>query len=706
MSYLIENPLIVLFIVLLTGVVVFAGTKIYNEIVLNKMLKHKQASMRVGNINPGFNKRIGILGSTVLAPLFVIALILITGTNNEIINTGNLAAINNSKDVISIYETFSDKMETNYRFSGIFTKNFDIDEITNDSMILEERSTVTYGFSGSDYLNSALGDSEQGNDDYSETNNQVLGVDEIDNVVTDGKYIYTIAEDTVVITLAYTVGLEEEALSSYKTLDFLQNNPDDCTNTTSITGMYVDDDYLVVLGSKNNSYCDEDGETLITNIFIDNWGGYYQQKDSSVYVFDKTEDFSLISEYEVSGDMIGTRKIDDNLYIVTTTYLPFEEEDFDVDEYLPYYMIGENKVETDYEDITYIEGVRPNAFTAFYALDLDHEQVDLEVVLGDAGYNLYVSDNNIYLVGGIYYFSPLVDFIETDDQVSERKTAIMKVAINGASLEYVTTGVIAGTTLNQFSMDEYDGNLRIATTTGSGSLINNRVFILDENLEKVSILENIGKEGEQIKSVRFTGGYGYIVTFRQTDPFYVLNLSDPYNPVKEGELEIPGFSTYLQPLGEDFMLGIGFGDSYGGTRGIKISIYDIRDKSNPVVFDEVIFDYSEFGHASTSVTYNHKDLLVSLSKGLIALPFNSYSKNDDGDREYNSGILVYNFNGVDGLTYKGFVQHEESSTENIYVYKSKFISEFFYTISNKYIKVSTIEDPETILNEVLLIDEE
>jgi uncharacterized secreted protein with C-terminal beta-propeller domain len=251
-------------------------------------------------------------------------------------------------------------------------------------------------------------------------------------------------------------------------------------------------------------------------------------------------------------------------------------------------------------------------------------------------------------------------------------------------------------------MDEYDGYLRITTTTSRWRFdnrdINNRLYILDEELKIVSVLENLGKPGETIQSTRFVGEYAYLVTFEQTDPFYVINVADPENPVVEGELEIPGFSSYLQPYGNDFMLGIGFGDSEGGTRGIKISLYDIRDKTNPQVFDEIIYDYSEFGFAYTSVTYNHKDLLISYQKGLIALPFTSYNYNTEEGQYYNSGIMVFHVDEILGLRFDGFVQHEVNADENVYVYKSKFIDQYLYTISNRYIKVSTIENPLEILN--------
>jgi uncharacterized secreted protein with C-terminal beta-propeller domain len=419
----------------------------------------------------------------------------------------------------------------------------------------------------------------------------------------------------------------------------------------------------------------------------------------SAKVYSIADDFELMTEYTFSGNFLGTRKIDDELFIVTNSYIPLYDEEINVDDYLPEYEVNNQLTTVPYEEIKYVEGVNPNSFTTFYGIDLSEEAVNTEVILGDGGYNLYVSEDNMYLAGRIWNYIAFADEI-VNPEVSETQTAIIKVKIDGADLTFDTYGTVGGYTLNQFSMDEQNGVLRIATTTGSwGTDINNRVFILNDELEVIGKVEGLGKPGETIKSVRFVGDYGYVVTFEQTDPFYVIDLSDNTNPEVLGELEITGFSSYLQPLGDDFMLGIGFGDSKGGTRGIKISVYDITDKTNPVVFDEVIYDYSEFGYAYSSVTYNHKDLLVNLSKGLISLPFSSYNYNND-DYEYNSGILVFGFDEEVGLSVKGYVQHEINSEEDVYVYKSKFISDYFYTISNKYIKVSTINDPVNILNSI------
>jgi len=677
MIFLFNNPLILVGLVLILTLMFLLGKQMVREIHYNRLLANKKQALRYYEGNTQSSKKLYAIGSLVLAPVLVIGLFLgiRLSQDNDFVDDQFLQ-ISDGKQILELQADFREKYLTSYRTFLFGAMNEDL-----------------AGAPEADAPTDQVG-AGKGSDDYSETNNQVQGVDEMDNVVTDGKFIYTIQQNKVIITLAYTLEDEYDVLSHYKTISYEQE--------FSPTGLYIDDDYLVVIGYEYIPYeQNPDVEGKPESDFMYDYGYYYQNR-VTVKVYNVKDDYTLDRDYKFDGSLIGTRKIDDQLIMITSNYLPYSEEDADIDNYLPKYIIDEEEYTADYEDIRYIEGSNPNVFLTFYSVRLGTDEIDQNVLLGDSAYNLYVSNSNIYLVGSVYMFSPFADVVNLEENITETKTAIIKLAIDDYDLSFQHLAHINGFTLNQFSMDEHNGNLRITTTTsrwrfGDGE-INNRLYILDENLNIVSVLENLGKPGETIQSTRFVGDYAYLVTFEQTDPFYVINVSDPEDPFVEGELEIPGFSSYLQPFGENFMLGIGFGDTSGGTQGIKISLYDIRDKTNPVVFDEIIYDYSELGFAYTSVTYNHKDLLLSFAKGLIALPFTTYNYSSETGNYYNSGIMVFHIDEEEGFTFGGYVQHEQNSEEDIYVYKSKFIDQYLYTISNKYIKVSTIEDPLNILN--------
>ncbi|MCX4275311.1 MAG: beta-propeller domain-containing protein, partial [Candidatus Gastranaerophilales bacterium] len=133
--------------------------------------------------------------------------------------------------------------------------------------------------------------------------------------------------------------------------------------------------------------------------------------------------------------------------------------------------------------------------------------------------------------------------------------------------------------------DEYDGNLRVATTNGYDEESENQLYILDENLKEIGKIENLAK-GEKIYSVRFIGKIGYIVTFKQIDPLFVIDLSNPTAPVVKGELKIPGYSSYMHPYDETHIIGIGYNtksNGYGGVTNanMKMSMFDVSDLENP-----------------------------------------------------------------------------------------------------------------------------
>ncbi len=181
------------------------------------------------------------------------------------------------------------------------------------------------------------------------------------------------------------------------------------------------------------------------------------------------------------------------------------------------------------------------------------------------------------------------------DYFAERKrelelTGIVKIGLE--EFEIKAHGEVPGAPLNQFSLDEREGHLRIATTIepplwmfGLGSTESvNDVYVLDGSLEIVGSVRDLGKT-ERIYSVRFIGAKGYVVTFRETDPFYVLDLSDPKEPKLSGELKIPGYSSYLHPISEDLIIGIGKEEDK-----VKISLFDVSSPSQPLEVDKYLLD--------------------------------------------------------------------------------------------------------------------
>lgn len=235
-------------------------------------------------------------------------------------------------------------------------------------------------------------------------------------------------------------------------------------------------------------------------------------------------------------------------------------------------------------------------------------------------------------------------------------------------------GTVPGTIVNQFSMDEYDGNFRIATTKNNVS----GVYILSESMHRLGSVNNIAR-GEQIKSVRFEGNRGYIVTFRNTDPLFVVDLSKARAPKILGELKITGYSTYLHPYDENHVIGFGYSGNSWGTNGrLKVALFDITDVNNPKQkFVEEIEDNS------SDLLDNHKALLFSKDKNLIAFPVGSWFKKSNN---YNDVGMVYTINLDEGFSLRGKIEHDTDIKRMI------FMDDVLYGISSGSVSAHNIND--------------
>ncbi len=246
----------------------------------------------------------------------------------------------------------------------------------------------------------------------------------------------------------------------------------------------------------------------------------------------------------------------------------------------------------------------------------------------------YASTTAFYLVTSEY---PLYyNYIDYQEQQMIYKFGI------GDTLSYKAKGSVDGRLLNQFSMSEKDEYLRVATSSGfswGDNDTNNSISILkesDKKLQTQATLSGLGKKGELIKAVRFMGDRGFVVTFKQTDPFYTLDLSDPLNPKKVGELFISGFSRYLHIVDENRVLSIGRdADEKGEVTSLILQLFDITDFSNPALVDKV-----EIGgaHSYSSAEYNHKALAYRTSDNIFGFPYMEYPDSSYSSVQSSFGV--------------------------------------------------------------------
>jgi inhibitor of cysteine peptidase len=540
-----------------------------------------------------------------------------TRTYDEIIGEG-FVTVDSCAELQDHYDYYEYNDYYYYRDDMVF----DMVEAEEGVMAPAEAPAPT---SGMDADMSKMSTSEKGGgggaDEYSTTNVQVEGVDEADIIKNDGKYIYLIKGDSVRIVEAYPAENLEEIVS------FQLGDEDEDFYPTE---MYVDEDTMVVIGSTSRTVEPLDDAS-------DEYFYPYYISRSKVFVVDISDRAkpSVTRDVEFDGNYNTSRRIGDTLYMVLIDYPHYYyRSPADLMPLMRDSKVGEDELVAGCTDVRILP--KPQEFnfliTAAIPLnDLD-KPVDREIIAGDAG-NVFASLNNLYVSATDWSGGYYKNYWEQD-------SALYKFELGDGTVEFKAKGRVPGTILNQFSMDEHEGNFRVATTENEyemGSEITNNLYIFDEDLELLGDLENIAP-GEKIYSVRFMGDRAYMVTFKRVDPLFVIDVSDPTDPEILGELKIPGYSTYLHPYDENHLLGFGVDVDedmvneeddfvyYDAVQGMKIGMFDVTDVNHPEeLYTETIGDRGTY----SELLDNHKALLFDKEKELLAFPVTVYEMPDE-----------------------------------------------------------------------------
>ncbi len=507
----------------------------------------------------------------------------------------------------------------------------------------------------------------QGN--FSETNTQEVGVDEGDIVETDGEYVYVANSDGLRIVSVEAADVVDEP-----------ELPDGSHQ------LLLDGDRLLVVTTA--------------------WTG---SADTIVSLFDVSDpsETQLLRRSHLEGSVVATRSVDDVARLVITTSfdqrLPFVQpsqfgldeeralqrnqqiiEESTVEDWLPRWFdeagdgsFGPMQPALDCNTVAAPDEFAGLGLTWIASVDMLGEATPVgSAGIVSTGDTVYASTDNLYIstMNWDWQFGrpmPVDDFgAESEEFVEETgpPTLIHQFALGeGTAANYVASGSVPGRLLNQFAMSEYNGDLRVATTTEDwsfGEQSESAVYVMRPNGESLDVIGSVGGLGktETIRSVRFLGDTGYVVTFRQTDPLYVIDLTDPANPILDGELKIPGYSAYLHPVGDGLLLGVGQdATDTGQTLGTQLSLFDVSDPTNPQRIDTL-----EIG-GSSEVEWDHKAFLFWPEDGTIVLPvspgWDDCRSSDvclaDEIKNSSGGVIVAQLDGRE-LSARGTISHSNN----------------------------------------------
>ena len=627
-------------------------------------------------------KKTRLYGMTaILSAIVLVSMIFVLGS------TPGLPPINNPP-VLSGMATFADEtalrnyIATNQKDAITFYGGGPL-----DTGFLNERSgTPAPQPMSPDQFSVESGDSAS----YSTTNIQVAGVDEADLVKNDGEYLYVSSNDySSNQNYIYIVKADVEDPRVISRIP-LENN-------TYLAGMYLsqDSDELVVIGSEYQFYI-LDAEPARTE-------GMIYPYPIEVRTFLKVYDISdkvhpeSAANYTLTGSYFNSRMIGDYVYTVVSQPAQILENNV---LQLPKIFAGTevNEVapsEIFYSDTANFTDVANNYFTytTFFGLNVkDSNQglTNMTILMGGAS-TMYVSLNNMYVTYPTW----------SDGQY----TSIYRVSIDEGKLTFQTKGAVAGSVLNQYSMDEYDGYFRLATTNWKDTT-QNTVYVVDMNITTAGSIELEKAEiRETIMSARFIGNKAYIVTFEQKDPFFVLDMSDPTNPKVTGELEIPGYSSYLHPYDENTIIGLGMEDNT-----VKLSLFDVTNVNDPKEVAKYIF---EGDYSYSDALQDPKAFLFDKARQLLVIPV-SITRYGVVDGEvspptsdeisigpltggYWQGACVFKLTVADGFELRDGITHQENKDQlyygdyNLNVIRTLFINDTLYTVSNAKIQLNSLD---------------
>ncbi len=471
--------------------------------------------------------------------------------------------------------------------------------------------------------------------DHSTTNTQISGVDEADIIKTNGLYIYQLTSNHLKIIKSFPIN--EASVVNKISLDESENG--------YFYQMFLDDDYLVLLGNRWDYDSGTNGPGYRSEgIRMPFWGRSFQV--INVYHLENPEKPKLVKSFEIEGYGLAARKIDNKVVLVTNkgNWGWYRTDGMEGTSLLPSYKIDEEEKVVDPVGVSIIGDPQSLDMLTITTLALGSKiNIEMETMMG-SGNQVMATREHIYIAKEIYpEYNPTAP--------ASASTEIYKFKLFPKPV-LVASGQVAGTLINQFAMDEFEGRLRVATTTfkwwpDGKSETSNNVFVLNSKLQSIGKINNIAKD-ERIYSVRFTQDRAYMVTFEQIDPFFVIDLSQPTNPVILGELKIPGFSTYLHKIKDNLVLGFGKDvkvTQNGLVQGsVKVSLFDVSNELKPLEVD-VLMIGSEYSYAE--ILYNHTALMVYQPKNLFAFTISDYQDSvvsSDQKYTYINQAVVFSVN--------------------------------------------------------------
>jgi inhibitor of cysteine peptidase len=597
---------------------------------------------------------------------------------------------------------------------------------------------------------------------YSETNVQVAGVDEPDFVKNDARYIYVISGSTLTIVDAYPA-----SSASILSKTELEDTPRE---------IFINGDRLVLLKTGTQELTESEqtpGTDVSAKMAMMPRYPYYRSAPVTHAVFYDISDRAhpkVLKDYTIDGDYTDARMIGNTVYLLS------RESVYPYNDRIIVPALRENAKVIATPSVYYFDNPEYQYdFTTVSSFDAQTGATkDAKTYLVGSGNIVYVSPDAMYVSYQKYHniYRPMRGMVEpaigvaqgsggsigsavpmsvssvVDDfntmneadkqaaiaamksgeqeaiskrEIDQTTTVIHKIGVNNGAITYIAKGEVPGYLKNQFAMDEYGGNLRVATTsdvwTNRGQYEYNNVFVLDSAMKTIGTLTHIAEQ-EKIYSTRFIGDRLYMVTFKRVDPFFVIDLSTPTSPKILGKLKIPGYSDYLHPYDKNLIIGIGKEtgtNDWGGvsTKGLKLALFDVSDVEHPRQVGKV--EIGDAGSDSAALS-DHKAFLFDKAKNLLVIPARVVKQDAVQDKKLSGdqpqiwyGAYLFGINPETGFVLRGTVEHGTGGSGYYWygssaneVKRSLYIGDTLYTLSSAKILANSLNQINTTVATIKL----
>ncbi len=555
--------------------------------------------------------------------------------------------------------------------------------------------------------------------DYSVTNVQTEGVDEPDMVKTNGTHIFTLTDNRLVVT-----SVDGAELSHLDVLEF--------RGEEWFGEMLLDGDTILLTGQA--------------------WSGRSEVVSLVEVDISDPTDITVVRRMQIDGRYVSSRLADGVVRLVIRSFpVGFEwatpegsglraereatEKNKEIirnstfDNWLPYFVLTDEVTGSETDGVLADCGrvYAPPSFSGLatvsvLSFDLDSgglTDIETDGVVAE-GETIYASTEALYVATQRWIdWGILQEAGDAFDAAEEFRTQVHKFSFSGDRVTYVASGEVPGFLNGQWAMSEHEGDLRVASTLDpwgwwTSETSESFLTVLRPDGGELSEIGQVGGlgRGERIYAVRFIGPMGYVVTFRQTDPLYVIDVSDPTDPTVAGELKILGYSAYLHPVGDGLLVGIGQdADERGRTEGTQVSLFDVSDPANPERIDQITF---EGGYSQAE--WDHRAFLFWPARDLLFTPYQMWQWHEETEKQsFDAGALAIRVgdgmlgheatlrNGLDGPYTYGEDDVIDAEREGIWfdpwraqVSRIVIIGEYIFTVGPSGIGIHTLDGLETL----------